>query len=68
MDKVQPLGDDAIVTADNYGPPLREMCEIRFNPELTMYMSETELFDLAEKFFDTLRSKYIPNLPKDGQN
>lgn len=62
---IKKLGDDALITADNYGPPMREMCEIRFSQELTMYIREHELFDLAEEFFEALRSKYIPNMTKN---
>ena len=66
MTDIKPLGDDVIITADNYGPPMREMCEIRFSPELTEYITETHLFDMAEKFFAKLRKKYIPKI-KDNE-
>lgn len=66
INTVKPLGDAAIVTADNYGDDedLREMCEIRYSQELTAYIPEGELFDMAEEFFEALRTKYIPNISK----
>jgi hypothetical protein len=60
---VKPIGDDAIVTSDVYGDgEVRDMCEVRFSPELEQVMSDEEMFELAEEMFAKLRAFYIDKL------